>query len=273
MKKSRILVLGNGYIGRRVSGELKCPVSSKRINNFADVQSLVNKFKPKIIINCIGFVGKNVDECEIRKDKALFTNTYLPVLLAEAAYRNRIKLIHISSGCIFEYNYGKDDPITENKTPDFFRLFYSRTKIYSERILDAIGRKANILILRIRIPLDNKPHPRNILTKLLNYGKVIELRNSITYVPDFLKALRHLMKIDARGTYNVVNRGGLLYRDLLSIYQRYFPKYRYSQVPFSSLGITRTNIILSTSKLKKSGFKVRNINRVLEECVREYVKY
>jgi biotin operon repressor len=38
------------------------------------------------------------------------------------------------------------------------------------------------------------------------------------------------------------------------------------------LGLSRTNLLLSTSKLEKSGFKVRNINSILEECVKEYLK-
>jgi hypothetical protein len=43
-------------------------------------------------------------------------------------------------------------------------------------------------------------------------------------------------------------------------------------IPLNKLGLIRTNLLLSTIKLEKTGFKVRNINSVLEECVKEYLK-
>lgn len=51
------------------------------------------------------------------------------------------------------------------------------------------------------------------------------------------------------------------------------PDFKYQVVDFKKLGLTRTNLILSTRKLESSGFKIRKINEVIEECVKEYVKY
>jgi hypothetical protein len=121
--------------------------------------------------------------------------------------------------------------------------------------------------------LDNRPHPRNILTKLINYKKVIELANSVTYIPDFIKALKHLLKIDAKGIYNVVNKGGLIYSELLSVYKKYVPSFEYEVISHKKLNLVRTNLLLSTAKLTKTGFKVRPIKEVYEECVKEYLKY
>ena len=118
----------------------------------------------------------------------------------------------------------------------------------------------------------NAKHPKNILDKLLKYKKVIDISNSVTYIPDFVKAIKHLIKIDARGVYNVVNKGGLRYPDLMRAYQKYVPTFKLQRVTLKKLNLVRTNLILSTSKLEKSGFKVRNINSVLDECVKEYLK-
>lgn len=272
--KNKILILGKGFIGTRLQEELSCDISAARIATFADITAQIQKYKPQILINCIGHTGAgNVDGCESALDKTLSANTYVPILLAEAAYRNKIKLVHLSSGCIFHYNYGKQPPITENPIPDYYDLYYSRTKIYTENVLREFSQRCNILIARVRVPLDSRPHPKNILTKLISYKKVIDVPNSVTYIPDFVRALRHLIKVDARGIYNVVVQGGLRYPKLLDIYRKSVSDFQYIVIDLKQLNLTRTNLILSTKKLEKTGFKVRTIDEILKECVQEYLKY
>ncbi|MFZ2938403.1 MAG: sugar nucleotide-binding protein [Candidatus Omnitrophota bacterium] len=269
----KILILGKGFIGKRLSSGLDCIISDKKIYSFADAEGEIKKYNPQIIINCIGRTGRNMDECKLDIDKSLFANSFIPVILAEVALRNKIKLIHISSGCIFNYNYAKDKPITEKKIPDFFDLFYSRSKIYSERALEASSNRFNYLILRIRIPLDNRPHAKNLLDKLIQYKKVLSSPNSVTYLPDFIKALKHLINIDAKGIFNVVNKGGLVYADLLKEYKRYMPDFEYKVIKPEELGLVRAKLILSTKKLEEAGFKVRPVKDILAECVRSYLRY
>jgi len=272
--KNKILILGKGYMGERLQEGLHCALSGRNIGSLKDAQNEINKFKPKTIINCIGHIGRNVDDCELDKDRTLSANAFVPIILSEAALRNKIKLVHISSGCIYKFDYKKDKPIVENKLPDFFELFYSRSKIYSERALEILSNKYNILILRLRVPLDNRPHTKNILDKLIKYhNNIIDLPNSITYIPDFLKALKHLLNIDAKGIFNVVNKGGLRYPDLMDTYKKYVPGFEYKVIDSRKLNLVRTNLLLSTDKLEKSGFKIRGIKEVLEECVQNYLKY
>lgn len=270
----KILVLGEGFIGQRIHQAFGCDISKKKIHSIKDAEGEIKKYTPKILINCIGHTGKNnIDDCEINKDKTLFANTFVPIILAEAALRNKIKLVHISSGCIYHFDYSKDKPIAEKKIPDFFNQYYSRTKIYSERALEVLSEKFNILIIRIRIPLDNRPDNKNILTKLTAYKKVIDIPNSITYIPDFIKALKHLIKTGSKGIYNVVNKGGLRYPELLDIYKKYVPDFKYEIIGYKKLNLVRTNLILSTRKLENTGFKVKQTKEVLEECVKTYLKY
>lgn len=267
------LILGKGFIGRRLQEEFNCAILDARIYSYCDADREIKKHNPKIIINCIGHIGNNVDDCEKDLDKALVANSFVPFILAEAALRNNIRLIHISSGCIYHYDYSKDTPIDENKTPDFFELFYSRTKIYSDQALAVLANKYPILIARIRVPLDDYPHPKNLLTKLISYRKVIDLPNSITYIPDFLSAIRHLIKIKAQGVFNVVNKGSLRYPELMETYKKYTPGFQYEVIDFKKLNAVRTNLILSAEKLEKAGFKVRDIHEVLEGCVQGYIKH
>ena len=101
---------------------------------------------------------------------------------------------------------------------------------------------------------------------------MIDVANSVTYIPDFIQAIKYLIKIDAKGVYNVVNKGGLRYPKLMQVYQKYVPSCKFKVIALKKLRLDRTNLILSTKKLEKTGFKVRNINTVLEECVKEYLK-
>ena len=268
-----ILALGKGFIGEVLHNEFDCRLNGSMIKSFSDAEKIIKKYHPEIIINCIGITGKrNVDDCELAKDATLQANSFIPVILSEIALRNNIKLIHISSGCIFNYDYKVNRPIKEEGQDYSFKLFYSRSKIYAERAIEALTRDYNILIVRIRIPLLNARHPKNLLDKLLKYNKVIDVPNSVTYIPDFVKAIRHLIKIDARGVFNIVNKGGLRYPDLMKVYKKYVPSYRLKVININKLGLVRTNLLLSTKKLENSGFKVRNINSVLDECVKEYLR-
>ena len=272
--QNKILILGKGFIGNKLQEELHAEVSDKMIFSFKDAEEEIKRFNPGTIINCIGITGKNnVDDCEKVLDDALMANTFVPIMLGEVALRNGIRLVHISSGCIYHYDYSKAIPLIEEDIPDFFELFYSRTKIYSEQALETLSHKYPILIVRIRIPLDNQPNPKNILTKLINYKKVIDIPNSITYIPDFIKALKHLIEINAKGLFNIVNKGGLRYPQLLDVYRKYVPDFQYEIIDFKKLNLTRSNLILSTEKLEKTGFKIRDIHEVMEECVKNYITY
>jgi len=272
--KTKILILGNGYIAGRLQKQWGCPIYDKKILSYKDVLEAYNQFKPQVLVNCIGHVGaRNVDDCELDVDKCLTANTLVPVWLGEVVFRNPVKLVHISSGCIYHYDYKNQNPITEDNVPDYYNLFYSRTKIYAEELLVPLSSKCNVLIVRIRIPLDIYPYPRNILDKLIKYRTVIDIPNSVTYIPDFIKALDHLIKIDAKGLYNVTNKGGLRYPELLDAYRKLVPDFKYTIIPLKNLKLDRTNLILSVRKLEKTGFKIRPIKDVLKECVEQYVKY
>lgn len=274
MKPDNILVIGKGFIGKRIKDEFSCKITDKKVYNFEDAKEIVNEYNPKVIINCVGYTGENnVDDCEKNIDKTLMANVFVPVMLGEVCLRNDIKLVHISSGCIYQYDYSEDKPIVEEKLPDYFNLFYSRSKIYSEQVLKRLAVKYPILIVRIRIPLDNKPHPKNILTKLINYKNVINVANSITYIPDFIKALKHLLSINENGIFNIVNEGSLRYPTLLEEYKKYVPDFKYNIIELEDLDLERTNLILSVEKLKNTGFRMRGISEVLEECVKNFLNY
>ena len=248
----KILILGRGFIGQRLKEAYNCQLFDKKIHSYQEALAVVEEFNPEVLINCIGFTGiGTVDTCEVEIERTLEANTFIPIILGEIAFRKKIKLVHISSGCIYHYDDDKQLPLKEEDKADFYDLYYSRTKIYSENILLPLSERVNVLIARIRIPLENRSHPKNILNKLIKCKRVIDIPNSVTYIPDFIDALAHLIKIDARGIYNLVNKGGLRYPLLMETYKKYVPDFQYELYPLKDFNFVRTNLILSTEKLEK----------------------
>lgn len=270
--KTDILIFGKGHIAQRLQAHLGCARTEKHVTTFADIEEEVKTYKPKTIINCIGHTGKNnVDDCEIVIDRTLTSNMLVPVMLAEVALRQGIKFVHIGSGCMYHYDYDKDRPISETRAPDFYALYYSRTKIYAEAVLKDMAKHMDILILRIRVPLDDRPYNKNVLTKLLQYKTIIDIPNSVTYIPDFLKAAEYLLKKKAVGIYNICCKGALRYSKLLDVYRKHVPAFQYTIIDVKQLK-PRTNLILSTRKLEQTGFKVRTVNEMMQECIHNYVQ-
>ena len=267
------LILGKGFVGGYLQNYLDCRAINMPINSYEDAAKIIKRHNPKVVINCIGITGKrSVDDCESDIGGVLLANSFIPIMLAEVCLRNNIKLVHISSGCLFNFDYKKDKPIKEGCEDYFFKLFYSRSKIYSGRAIEVLTRDYNILIVRIRVPLLDASHPKNLLDKLIKYGRVIDIPNSVTYIPDLACAVKYLISIDARGVYNVAVKGGLHYPELMKIYQRYVPSFKFETITQKKLGLIRTDLILSTAKLERTGFRVRNVNSILEECVKGYIQ-
>jgi len=266
----KIGIIGSGYIGNRIYKELGAELLNEHIYTLGDCYKFLDKYS--IIINTAGYIGKNnVDECELNRQKTLSSNVFLPIILGEYCLRTGKKLIHIGSGCVYYFDEIKQSPITEIDEPDYYKLYYSRTKVYAEKVLKYIAKKANILILRIRIPLDYISHPKNILNKLIKYKSVIDAKNSVTYIPDMILAIKHLIINDKKGIYNLVNKGALYYPDLMNEYKKYNTNFEFTIMRTEDLLLDRTNLLMNTKKLEKTGFKIREIKDIIPECVRKYV--
>lgn len=266
----KIGLFGKGFIGQRILDYFNCSVTNAKNLTVEKAMDLISSMKCSVVINAIGYTGEtNVDDCETDVGKTLEANSFVPLILAEACYRTRTRLVHLSSACIFHYNYERDNPKTENSKPDFTDLFYSRSKIYSDQ---ALAHMPHVLVARIRVPLDDRPHPRNILTKLLTFKRIIDVKNSITYIPDMLKCLNYLIEAKASGIYNVVADGAIRYTEILRAYEMVSGTIiPYKIIPVNQLGLFRTNVILDTFNLRLAGYDPVNIYDILVDCIRSYV--
>ena len=95
-----------------------------------NIESLMKSINPNIIINCVGIIKQSA--LITNKINTIFLNSILPNKLSILAQQNGIKLIQISTDCVFS---GKTGSYAENDNPDPIDT-YGRTKLIGETIND-----------------------------------------------------------------------------------------------------------------------------------------
>src|SRR3954468_24540598 len=177
----------------------------------AALMAALRRDKPEFLINAAGYTGKpNVDACELHKAECLFGNAVLPGTVAQACAEAGVPWGHVSSGCIYSGARPDGAGFKEDDAPNFtFRAnhcsFYSGTKALGEEVLAG---QPNIYIWRLRIPFNNIDNPRNYLTKLMRYSRLLEATNSISQLEEFCAATFACWeKRVPFGVYNITNPG------------------------------------------------------------------
>lgn len=272
----KILIFGPGWIGHRFKDYLGAELSSVNITDKNAVQRELELNMPNVVINTAGKTGKpNIDWCEEHKLETIDSNiTGALVLLKECIDRN-ILLVHLSSGCIFSGTSPKPGGFTEEDKPNPVS-FYSWTKMMADNVL----KKFPTLIVRLRMPIDSIPSPRNLITKIASYKDVIDVENSITIIDDFLYAVKTLIEKKKTGIYNITNPKPVRHKDILEWYKEIVdPNHAYNLITADELfskGLVkagRSNCILNTSKLEKEGIYLRDSKTAIIECLKEYKKH
>lgn len=266
----KVLIFGaGGFMGSYLKKLYPDAATPKvDIGNANEVQKALDEIKPEVVINAAGKTGRpNVDWCEDHKMETLHANVTGPiVLLGECAKRN-IYFVHIGSGCI--YNGPADHFFTEEEIPNFIGSFYSLTKAMSDQILKPFP----VLQLRLRMPFDGSDNPRNLLQKLIKYKKVLDVKNSITYLPDLFKALEILVKKRATGIYNVVNPGAVSPYEIMEMYKKHInPKHEFERLTLDHLSDVvkagRSNCVLSCKKLQDAGVSLLSVEDALKSALK-----
>lgn len=272
---SSIVILGGrGYI----AGKLRSVFPDAQVPDvdIADAVSLarmLDTLRPEIVINTAGKTGRpNVDWCEDHRIETMRSNLTGPLILLEECMRRNVYVVHIGSGCIYQGAGGRDG-FTEEDPPNFQASFYSFTKLLSEAALKPFP----VLQLRLRMPFDGEPHPRNLITKLSRYTKVLDAENSLTYLPDLLRVAQALVHRRATGIYNVTNPGSMSPYRLMELYKKYVdPSHQFERIAVDDLPTVakaaRSNCILSSKKLENEGLAMQPVESVVQEALQIYAK-
>jgi len=274
---SRIVVFGPGFLGERLARELPgASLSRADITDKAAVLTALREARAEAVINAAGKTGRpNVDWCESHQAETYRSNVQGALTLADACAEAGAHLVHLASGCIF---YGPSPSPggwleDDHANPS---AFYSRTKYAADLVL---SRLPGVAVARLRMPIDEAPGVRNLITKLSRYPEVIDVENSVTVVSDLVQVIGKLVSARATGIFHVVNPGPMRHRDLLALYREVVdPEHRYTLIGEAELvarGLAvkaRSNCILQSPRLAELGITMRPIEVALRDTMERYAR-
>lgn len=273
-----VLVFGaKGYLGSQLLTVFPGAIpSTVDIGNIEEVSRELDTHKPDVVINAAGKTGRpNIDWCEDHKVETLHSNVTGPLVLLKECGDRGIYWMHLGSGCIYQGGY-EGDGFTEEDQPNFFGSFYSRTKAWADQMLkeftEPTDGKGGILVLRLRMPFDASSGERSLISKLKKYSRVLDVKNSMTYLPDMFNAAKILIEKRKTGLYNMVNPGMMSPYDVMVQYKEIVdPAHQFERLSLNDLPevtkAARSNCKLSTKKLEKEGIVMRPIEEAMREAI------
>lgn len=273
----KYLIIGSGYIGSRILHTWEDAVAAQGvIETVEDALREIDRVQPDIIINAAGITGTpNVDWCETNQVATSNGNVKLPLLLAEAAQQRSIHLIHLGSGCIF-YGPSPHPAGWREEDATFPTSYYSRTKLAADLLLSTMP---HVAVVRLRLPVDSIPSPKNLIDKLTSYKKVVDVTNSVTVIDDLLPVLRGIAEKKAAGIFHAVNPGALRYRDLIKLYKELVdPLHQCEWIADDDLvqqGLAqkqRATVVLQSTRLAELGITMRPIEDALKATMNAYAE-
>jgi dTDP-4-dehydrorhamnose reductase len=286
-----ILILGaTGYVGSALCNFLEAnkePYTTYAVRfpfDRGELKRHIIKNSVDAVINCAGFTGKpNVDECEKEglKIECLNANALLPHMVAEVCNDLRCRLVHVSSGCIFtdamcDKGHRPSFEFTEDDKPNFTFTdnncsWYSGTKALGEHLL---GNDA--CIARLRIPFNGDINPRNYISKLIQYPKLLNATNSFSQLDEFVAGLFQLSTAYFNGPINLTQPGYMTTIEVVELLRKYNlltsnKDWFESPEEFLSHVIApRSNCVLDSSKAYREGIKLTPIQDAMEEAISKY---
>ncbi len=275
----RILILGNGYIGSRakeVWGD-DAILSTTRIESIEDVRTLIREYRPDSIFNAAGVTGKpNVDWCETHQLETIFGNTVLPIQIAQAAQEAGIYLLHLATGCIFYGRSPHEDGVWTEADYGNPVAVYSKSKYAADLVLSTLP---NVGIARLRMPIDDRPCPANLIDKITTYPKVVDVENSVTVVSDLLSACYQLMQKKGVGIFHCTNPGTIRHKEIISLYTELVdPSHHNEWISEEDLVLQglakkkRSNNFMRSTRLQEIGIEMRDIKIALRDTMEKYAK-
>jgi len=254
-----ITLLGHGYIGNQIAKELK---AQNVMFEWLSHKSRIS-LSTSVIINAAGYTGKpNVDACEHNKQECINGNVVFPMFLEK--HYPHIPVVHITSGCVYtgytEGGWKETDPPNFDFTNG---SFYSASKALFQQLMKYTNKS---YLLRIRLPFGNETNPKNYLTKLQTYEKLVDFENSISYIDDVAKVAVHFARNKpTAGIYNVCNPGTVTTRqvaDMLGLQKKWFTHDEFEAAVIAP----RSNCNMSTAKLQNI-FPIQSSTEALRKAI------
>lgn len=286
-----ILLGGTGYVGtafRKLFQQNDIPflsVSRKDLDYYSkpNLRAIIEKSSASFLINAAGYTGKpNVDACEVHKAECLLGNAVLPGIIREVCTELELPWGHVSSGCIYTGSRPDGTGFSESDPPNFsFRSnncsFYSGCKAIGEECLENSPRT---YIWRLRIPFNHEDSPRNYISKVLTYDRLLEATNSISHLDEFVNACYQCFVLQVPyGTYNITNPGVVTTSEIVQTAKRvlrlqknfrFFENER--EFMQTAAKTPRSNCVLDSRKILSYGIKLTPAITAIEQSLMNWQK-
>ncbi|CAE5962353.1 unnamed protein product [Arabidopsis lyrata] len=267
-----------GLLGKLCESQgISYTYGSGRLQDRQSIIADIESVKPSHVFNAAGVTGRpNVDWCESHKVETIRTNVAGTLTLADICREKGLVLINYATGCIFEYDsghpLGSGIGFKEEDTPNFTGSFYSKTKAMVEELLKNYE---NVCTLRVRMPISSDlTNPRNFITKIARYEKVVDIPNSMTILDELLPISIEMAKRNLTGIYNFTNPGVVSHNEILEMYRDYIdPSFTWKNFTLEEqakvIVAPRSNNELDATKLKTEFPELMSIKESLIKFVFE----
>lgn len=269
------VLIGNGKVSKVLKNNNDVVLSHKEIE-IKDITSVNENLKKfpigTVVVNTAAKI--NLEWCEENKEESKNVNVVGAINVALACKKFGHKLVHISSGCIFDGNES-NKIYTENDNPTP-ASWYANTKSEADKLITSLGYD-NFLIIRPRQLISPKPNETNMLTKFMSIknGDFIDSPNSITCIEDMKEMIDHLLKNKCVGIYNIANSGVIspfeIAKKISEKFDLQINKISYQNY-LKKIKVKRVNTILSIDKILSTGYNPRSASDALEWCLENYGK-
>ncbi len=268
----RILITGpTGQLGRELTKVLEKEDLLLLTRKEIDIRDpkliqMIADLKPNIIIHTAAYT--DVDGCEREPESAFQVNTLGTRHVVLGAEKVGAKLVYISTDYVF--NGEKRVPYVESDDTCPINV-YGRSKLGGEDLV----RGCSVPWTIVRTAWVYGKGRKNFITSVLEWAKdlpVLKLvgdkTGSPTYAKDLAFAIRHLIVVEASGTYHAAGQGDCTWFE----YGQYILKIFNIQkkvVPIAFDDLNRPAkrpdySALSSDALKQSGFEMRDWRAALE---------
>ncbi|KAG1362332.1 bifunctional dTDP-4-dehydrorhamnose 3,5-epimerase/dTDP-4-dehydrorhamnose reductase [Cocos nucifera] len=265
-----------GLLGRLCEAQgIPYAYGAGRLENRSQLEADIAAAGPTHVFNAAGVTGRpNVDWCETHQVETIRANVVGTLTLADVCRERGLVLINYATGCIFEY----DDAhplrsgigFKEEDIPNFTESFYAKTKAMVEELLKNYE---NVCTLRVRMPISSDlSNPRNFITKITRYEKVVDIPNSMTILDELLPISIEMAKRNLTGIWNFTNPGVVSHNEILEMYRDYIdPNFTWKNFSLEEqakvIVAPRSNNELDTAKLKNEFPEILTIKESLIKYV------
>lgn len=271
------VIVGNGKVANilKKDGDTVLSHSDIEVTEQESVDAALKQFPPgTVIINTTGKI--NLEWCEENPIEAYDVNTNGARQVAITCNKLNLKMVHISSGCIFD-GMETEHVFTEEDVPSP-SAWYTKTKARADELVEEAC--SNSLIIRPRQLISHVANPTNMLTKFMNIksGSFISSKNSITCIEDMALAIDHLLDGGHTGIFNVANTGWLSPLNIaVALNDKFSLGMHINSVSYQDylkqIKVKRVNTLLSVDKLISTGFTPRSAQEALDWCIDNYMEH